>query len=46
MTGWGREEDRVRAFAAGFDMHVVKPLDLQGLRALLDELPGRERAAP
>jgi signal transduction histidine kinase/ActR/RegA family two-component response regulator len=26
-TGYGRPEDRVRAQAAGFDMHMVKPLD-------------------
>lgn len=38
MTGWGREEDRARAIAAGFDRHVVKPLDMAGLRVLLAEL--------
>lgn len=38
MTGWGRDEDRQRALEAGFDMHVVKPLDLEHLRALLDSL--------
>lgn len=36
MTGWGREEDRIRALDAGFDAHVLKPLDLQRLRELLD----------
>lgn len=25
ITGWGREGDRVRAFAAGFDRHITKP---------------------
>jgi CheY-like chemotaxis protein len=38
MTGWGRDEDRQRALESGFDMHVVKPLDLEHLRALLDSL--------
>ncbi|MEP7381997.1 MAG: response regulator [Gemmatimonadota bacterium] len=38
MTGWGRDEDRQRALDAGFDIHVVKPLDLEHLRALLDSL--------
>jgi CheY-like chemotaxis protein len=38
MTGWGRDEDRARALAAGFDRHVVKPLDLDCLRTLLSEL--------
>jgi CheY-like chemotaxis protein len=34
MTGWGREEDRARTAAAGFDGHLVKPVDL-GLLARL-----------
>ncbi|MGQ0647178.1 MAG: ATP-binding response regulator [Gemmatimonadaceae bacterium] len=35
MTGWGRSEDRERALKAGFDRHVVKPLDLERLKSLL-----------
>jgi CheY-like chemotaxis protein len=27
LTGYGLPEDRERAFAAGFDAHVVKPVD-------------------
>jgi CheY-like chemotaxis protein len=27
VTGYGREEDRRRALAAGFDVHVPKPVD-------------------
>jgi CheY-like chemotaxis protein len=27
LTGYGRSEDRTRSDAAGFDLHVVKPLD-------------------
>ncbi|HEU4621290.1 MAG TPA: hybrid sensor histidine kinase/response regulator, partial [Burkholderiaceae bacterium] len=27
VTGWGQEEDRYRAEAAGFDAHFVKPVD-------------------
>jgi CheY-like chemotaxis protein len=41
MTGWGRDEDRARALAAGFDRHVVKPLDLDALRTLLADLRAR-----
>jgi signal transduction histidine kinase/ActR/RegA family two-component response regulator len=37
MTGWGRGEDRARTTAAGFDAHVVKPVDLAMLAQLLDE---------
>ena len=27
ITGWGQEEDRERSNAAGFDLHLVKPVD-------------------
>jgi CheY-like chemotaxis protein len=27
MTGYGREDDRRRALAAGFDLHLAKPVD-------------------
>jgi len=37
MTGWGREEDRARTSAAGFDAHLVKPVDLAALARLLDD---------
>jgi PAS domain S-box-containing protein len=36
MTGWGREEDRARTAAAGFDAHLVKPVDLAALARLLE----------
>jgi CheY-like chemotaxis protein len=26
-TGWGQHDDRLRARAAGFDAHLVKPVD-------------------
>jgi PAS domain S-box-containing protein len=38
LTGWGQEEDRRRAEAAGFDRHFVKPVDPAELERLLDEL--------
>jgi CheY-like chemotaxis protein len=34
-TGFGREEDRRRTAEAGFDHHLVKPIDPQALRSLL-----------
>ena len=34
-TGFGQEEDRRRTAEAGFDHHLVKPIDLQVLRSLL-----------
>lgn len=35
LTGWGQDEDRERSEAAGFDHHLVKPLDTAALAALL-----------
>ncbi len=35
VTGYGREEDRLRAQRAGFDDHLVKPVDLPSLTASL-----------
>jgi CheY-like chemotaxis protein/nitrogen-specific signal transduction histidine kinase len=37
LTGWGQEEDRRRALAAGFDHHMTKPVDFNDLRKLLAE---------
>ena len=35
LTGWGQEEDRRRAEEAGFDRHLVKPVDPRILSALI-----------
>ncbi len=40
VTGWGQEEDRRRSFAAGFDRHLVKPVEPKDLTDLLAALPG------
>jgi PAS domain S-box-containing protein len=37
MTGWGSEEDRRRTRDAGFDAHLVKPIDSAALMKLLAE---------
>jgi signal transduction histidine kinase len=39
LTGWGQESDRRRSGEAGFDSHLVKPLDLDKLTELLHRLP-------
>ena len=41
LTGWGQESDRRRSQEAGFDTHLVKPLDLDKLTALLAQLPAQ-----
>lgn len=35
LTGYGQADDRERAMAAGFDRHLVKPVDPDGLDTLL-----------
>ena len=35
LTGYGLPEDRERAMAAGFDLHLVKPVDPEALATLL-----------
>ena len=35
LTGWGQEEDRRRAFKAGFNYHLTKPIAPEVLEALL-----------
>jgi signal transduction histidine kinase len=39
LTGWGQDSDRRRSQEAGFDSHLVKPLDLAKLTQLLSRLP-------
>jgi len=43
LTGWGQQEDRRRSREAGFDTHIVKPIDHQALMQLLATLPERAR---
>ena len=39
VTGWGAEEDRQRAMAAGFDRHLVKPIDAARINELIASVP-------
>lgn len=41
QTGWGQQKDRDEARAAGFDHHLVKPLDFQKFSELIADLPQR-----
>lgn len=40
QTGWGQEKDRAQAKAAGFDHHLVKPVDMDKLNKLLEKKSG------
>jgi PAS domain S-box-containing protein len=41
LTGWGQEEDRRRSAEAGFDCHLVKPVEPDALGTLLADLKRR-----
>ena len=45
LTGWGQDQDRHRSKEAGFDGHMVKPVDHEALLKLLASLPGVDRAS-
>jgi DNA-binding response OmpR family regulator len=38
LTGWGQEQDRRRTLEAGFDHHLVKPVEPQALARLISEV--------
>lgn len=40
-SGYGQESDRRRSQEAGFDHHLVKPVDPQRLQEILDEVAGK-----
>ncbi len=42
LTGYGQLEDRERALAAGFDDHLIKPVNLSALQRALAGIPGHE----
>jgi CheY-like chemotaxis protein len=35
LTGWGHEDDRQKSREAGFDAHLVKPVEFEVLKKLL-----------
>jgi CheY-like chemotaxis protein len=43
QTGWGQDEDRRRTKEAGFDHHLVKPVDPADLLARLADAEKRKR---
>jgi CheY-like chemotaxis protein len=46
VTGWGQEKDKRNSEAAGFDRHMVKPVDPQALLNTLAALDVAKEAAP
>jgi CheY-like chemotaxis protein len=46
VTGHNSDEDKRRAYDAGFDLHVSKPMDVETLRDLLKILDPDDDSAP
>ncbi len=42
LTGYGQETDRQRSRAAGFDAHLVKPIDMTVLQSLIKGWSGQD----
>ena len=40
ITGWGQQADREKSRAAGFDLHLVKPVDPKDLLQALSDRSG------
>jgi len=45
LTGWGQDKDRRQSKDAGFDHHMVKPVDFDALMKLLASLPRSKSAS-
>lgn len=45
LSGYGQDEDRRRALSAGFDEHVVKPIDIGALEEMLGAAGAQGRPA-
>jgi PAS domain S-box-containing protein len=43
LSGWGSEEDKRRSHEAGFDFHLIKPPDVDALKALMVSIGTRPR---
>ena len=47
LTGWGQDADRRKSQEAGFDGHLVKPVDYDALMELLNSVtPAVSRMTP
>jgi len=38
VTGWGNDKDKLKSAAAGFDVHLVKPVDATTILEALDQM--------
>jgi DNA-binding response OmpR family regulator len=45
VTGWGQDDDKRRTREAGFDHHMVKPVSLDDLFAILKSVKVQDESA-
>ena len=38
VSGWGQEQDRLKAEEAGFALHLVKPVEFKRIQSVLESL--------
>lgn len=46
LTGYGQPEDTQRALRAGFDHHLTKPVAIDAVESLLDQMVASRKSAP
>ncbi len=46
LTGFGQEADKQRSWAAGFDTHLLKPVDYNNLSEVVRQTIARKQASP
>jgi len=46
LSGWGMQEDIERSRAAGFQVHLIKPVSPQQLEATIDQLRNKQPCPP
>jgi CheY-like chemotaxis protein len=46
VTGWGNEKDKLKSAAAGFNIHLVKPVDATTILEALDQLDTSNAGQP
>ena len=46
LTGYGGDEARSRSLRAGFDYHLVKPVNFDEMYRILEELPRQAGPTP
>jgi PAS domain S-box-containing protein len=42
ITGWGQESDRRLTAEAGFDLHLIKPVDIEELLAIVSRIASKD----